>query len=71
VALVVSWPQATESRRRLSHLYHNNRNGTFRDVTVSSGMAREFGPALGVVAADVNGDGWLDPIHGWATPSRS
>jgi enediyne biosynthesis protein E4 len=43
-----------------SHLYHNNRNGTFTDVTVKSGVAREFGPALGVVAADFNGDGWVD-----------
>jgi hypothetical protein len=43
-----------------SHLYHNNRDGTFTDVTVKSGMAREFGPALGTVAADFNGDGWVD-----------
>jgi enediyne biosynthesis protein E4 len=43
-----------------SHLYHNNGDGTFTDVTLKSGMAREFGPALGVVAADLNGDGWID-----------
>ena len=43
-----------------SHLYHNNRDGTFTDVTVKSGVAREFGPALGAVAADFNGDGWVD-----------
>jgi hypothetical protein len=43
-----------------SHLYHNNRDGTFTDVTVKSGVASEFGPALGSVAADVNGDGWID-----------
>ena len=30
-----------------SHLYHNNRDGTFTDVTAKAGMAREFGPALG------------------------
>jgi enediyne biosynthesis protein E4 len=40
-------------------LYHNNRNGTFTDVTTAAGI-REFGPALGVVAADFNGDGWID-----------
>jgi hypothetical protein len=43
-----------------SHLFHNNRNGTFTDVTVAAGMSREFGPALGVSTADFNGDGWLD-----------
>src|SRR5881628_1758181 len=43
-----------------SHLYRNNRNGTFTDVTVAAGLAVEFGPALGVVTADVDGDGWPD-----------
>jgi len=42
------------------HLYHNNRDGTFADVTVAAGLGREFGPALGVVTADFNGDGWID-----------
>jgi hypothetical protein len=43
-----------------SKLYHNNRDGTFTDVTAAAGMAAEFGPALGVAAADFNGDGWID-----------
>ena len=43
-----------------SRLYHNNRDGTFTDVTSSAGIAREFGPALGVSTADFNGDGWID-----------
>jgi hypothetical protein len=43
-----------------SRLYHNNRDGTFREVTASAGMAAEFGPALGVATADFNGDGWVD-----------
>jgi hypothetical protein len=43
-----------------SHLYHNNRDGTFTDVTLKAGIGREFGPALGAVAADFNGDGWVD-----------
>jgi hypothetical protein len=47
-------------RPQPSRLYHNNGNGTFTDVTIASGMAREFGPALGVVAADFDGDGWMD-----------
>jgi len=43
-----------------SHLFHNNRNGTFTDVTVAAGLSREFGPALGLSTADFNGDGWPD-----------
>jgi hypothetical protein len=41
-------------------LFHNNRDGTFSDVTAKSHIASEFGPALGVTAADFNGDGWVD-----------
>ena len=29
-------------------------------MTASAGLSREFGPALGVVAADFNADGWPD-----------
>ncbi len=43
-----------------SHLYHNNHDGTFTDVTRAAGLDREFGPALGVTTADFNGDGWID-----------
>jgi hypothetical protein len=43
-----------------SHLFHNNKNGTFTDVTAQAGVSREFGPALGVVSADFTGDGWID-----------
>ena len=43
-----------------SRLYHNNRDGTFTDVTAAAGLAAEFGPALGVSTADFNGDGWPD-----------
>jgi enediyne biosynthesis protein E4 len=43
-----------------SRLFHNNRDGTFTDVSAASGIAREFGPALGVSTADFNGDGWID-----------
>ena len=47
-------------RPQPGRLYHNNRDGTFTDVTAAAGMAREFGPALGVSTADFNGDGWID-----------
>lgn len=41
-------------------LYHNNGDGTFSDVTQSSGLERMVGRALGIVAIDVNDDGWPD-----------
>jgi hypothetical protein len=42
------------------HLYRNRGNGTFEDVTARALRGRGFGRGLGVVAADVNGDGWTD-----------
>ena len=41
-------------------LYHNEGNGRFTDVSVPSGVAKFVGRALGVVAVDVNDDGWTD-----------
>jgi hypothetical protein len=41
-------------------LYHNNRNGTFTDVTRPAGLASASGPSLGVATDDFDGDGWLD-----------
>jgi len=41
-------------------LYRNRGDGTFVDVTASSRVGSEFGPALGVVSADFDGDGWID-----------
>ena len=43
-----------------SRLYRNRGNGTFVDTTGAAGLSREFGPALGAVAADFNDDGWPD-----------
>jgi hypothetical protein len=43
-----------------STLFHNNRDGTFADVTMAAGLATDFGPTLGVTTADFNGDGWID-----------
>lgn len=41
-------------------LFHNNGDGTFTDVTPRSGLLNTFGPALGVVSADLDADGWPD-----------
>ena len=42
-----------------SHLYKNNRDGTFTDVTEKSGLART-GWQTGVCVGDYNNDGWDD-----------
>jgi hypothetical protein len=41
-------------------LYHNQGDGTFRDVTASALRGGPHGQALGVVSADFNGDAWMD-----------
>jgi len=41
-------------------IYHNNHNGTFTDVSRASGLDRLVGRALGVVAVDIDADGWPD-----------
>jgi hypothetical protein len=43
-----------------SCLFHNNGDGTFTDVSKSSGIANFLGKAWGVVATDINNDGRLD-----------
>ena len=50
----------TAYRAQPDRLYHNNRDGTYADVTAKALIGREFGPALGVATADFNSDGWLD-----------
>ena len=45
-------------------LFLNQRDGTFRDVSFSSGLAAsedgKYEAGMGIDAADVDGDGWLD-----------
>jgi hypothetical protein len=41
-------------------LYHNNGDGTFTDVSKSSGLAAKVGNGLGVVTFDYDNDGWQD-----------
>jgi enediyne biosynthesis protein E4 len=43
-----------------SRLFHNNGDGTFTDVSDSSGIAQHRGKAWGVVATDINNDGRMD-----------
>jgi hypothetical protein len=43
-----------------SHLFHNNGNGSFTDVSKASGIAGSPGKSFGAVATDVNNDGLMD-----------
>jgi enediyne biosynthesis protein E4 len=43
-----------------SRLFRNNGNGTFTDVSASSGIGNYPGKSFGVVATDINNDGLLD-----------
>ncbi len=53
-----SWPEQ-KSARSLSALYHNNRDGTFTDVTRQAGLAVEtYG--LGCAIGDYDNDGNVD-----------
>jgi hypothetical protein len=45
---------------QLPTLYHNNGDGTFTDVSKSSGLAAKPGNGLGVVTFDYDNDGWQD-----------
>lgn len=40
-------------------LFHNNGDGTFQDITPQAGLRRD-GKGLGVIAADVDRNGWID-----------
>ena len=41
-------------------LYRNNGDGTFTDVSEEAGILKRLGYGLGVVATDLNGNGWPD-----------
>lgn len=41
-------------------LYRNNGDGTFSDVSSASGVDKNIGRGLGVIAVDVDDDGWAD-----------
>jgi hypothetical protein len=50
------WPAG---QAPVSHLYHNNRDGTFTDVSARAGLAKT-GWASSVCVGDYDNDGWLD-----------
>src|ERR1700760_1552348 len=54
--LDAKWPTG---QAPTSHLYKNNRDGTFTDVTAKSGLART-GWQTGVCVGDYDNDGWDD-----------
>ena len=55
-----SIPSLSKSKPTFSNrLYHNNRDGTFTDVTEHAGVAGE-GYSMGAAAADYDNDGWVD-----------
>jgi len=45
---------------RYSALYHNNGDGTFTEVGHLTAFGKNPGKAHGVVATDINNDGWMD-----------
>jgi len=50
----------TEYRPQPDRLYRNRGNGTFEDITTRALVGGDYGPALGVLGGDFNGDGWMD-----------
>ncbi|HEY0547363.1 MAG TPA: CRTAC1 family protein [Pyrinomonadaceae bacterium] len=54
----MDWPERKTGKSYLA-LYHNNRDGTFTDVTREAGLAVEM-YGLGVAAADYDNDGNVD-----------
>ena len=55
-----NYPGPLDYEPETNVLLHNNCNGTFTDVSVASGIAHSKGRAMGVTAADFDGDGYPD-----------
>lgn len=54
----MDWPGHRRTRATM-HLYHNNRNGTFTDVTRRTGLDVEL-YGMGIAVGDYNNDGFPD-----------
>jgi len=54
------YPGPLEYAPETNRLFHNNGDGTFIDVSASSGISAQPGRAMGVTAGDYDGDGWPD-----------
>jgi hypothetical protein len=64
----MDWPE-NKKRRSFPALYHNNKDGTFTDVTAQSGLAVEV-YGIGVAAADYDNDGNVDIYITCVGPNR-
>jgi hypothetical protein len=56
-----------ETKADRMRLYHNERNGTFSDVTKAVGLWRVT-PSMGLNYGDLDNDGWLDLYVGTGNP---
>jgi enediyne biosynthesis protein E4 len=54
----MDWP-GHQRKRSTMQLYHNNRNGTFTDVTKAAGLDVEM-YGMGIAVGDYDNDGWPD-----------
>jgi len=57
------WRDLLIARFGMPILYHNEKNGTFKDVSAQSGL-RKFGNTIAVMAFDYDNDGKLDLLFG-------
>lgn len=57
---VLDYPSPREFLGLPDHLYRNNGDGTFTDVTKSSGFFRPGGKGMGCACFDFDDDGWTD-----------
>jgi enediyne biosynthesis protein E4 len=55
-----NYPGPLDYEGETNKLFHNNCDGTFTDVSESSGIAASVGRTMGVTAADFDNDGWDD-----------